>query len=53
MIEIHRCLRSVCGEDAIDVSSVRCWIHHFRVVERKLVTGPAAVDQPQQHLLVQ
>jgi hypothetical protein len=25
-IEIHRCLRSVYGEDAIDVSLVRCWV---------------------------
>lgn len=27
--ETHRCLRSMCGEDAKDISSVRCWVHHF------------------------
>jgi hypothetical protein len=27
--EIHRHLRSVYGDDAIDVGSVRCWVHHF------------------------
>jgi hypothetical protein len=27
LIEIHGCLRSMYGEDAIDVSSVRCWVH--------------------------
>jgi hypothetical protein len=28
-IEICRRLRSMCGEDSIDVSSVRCWVHLF------------------------
>lgn len=27
--ETHRRLRSVCGADAKDISSVRCWVHHF------------------------
>ena len=27
--ETHRCLRSMCGEDDKDISSVRCWEHHF------------------------
>jgi len=27
--DTHRCLRSMCGEDAKDISSVRGWVHHF------------------------
>jgi transposase len=29
-IKIHRHLKSVCGEDAIDVSSVRHWVRRFK-----------------------
>jgi transposase len=29
-IKIHRRLRSVFGEDTIDVSSVRSWVRHFK-----------------------
>jgi hypothetical protein len=28
--EIHQCLRSMYGDDAVDVSSVRCWVHCFK-----------------------
>jgi len=27
--ETHWCLRSMCGEYAKDINSVRCWVHHF------------------------
>lgn len=47
-IVIYRLLRSMCGEDAIDVSSVRCWVRCFESREETLVTGPAVANQPQQ-----
>jgi hypothetical protein len=47
-IEIHRRLRSVNGEDAIDVSSVGRWVSLFKKSEKTYVTGPTAADQPQQ-----
>jgi hypothetical protein len=37
----HRLLRSMYGEDAIDVSSVRWWVRWFESREKTLVTGPA------------
>jgi hypothetical protein len=46
-IQIHRCLRSMYGEDAIDVSSDAGSVI-LRLVKRTLVTGPAAADQPWQ-----
>jgi hypothetical protein len=33
VIEIHRNLRSVHGEDAIDISPVRHWVHCFKSSE--------------------
>jgi hypothetical protein len=33
-IQIHRCLKSVYGEDATDVSSVTCCVHHFKSGEK-------------------
>jgi hypothetical protein len=33
-IEIHRCVRSVSGEDAIDVSPVRPSVPHFKSSEK-------------------
>jgi len=47
-IVIHRLLRSMYGEDAIDVSSVRCWVRCFESREKTLVTGPAVANQPWQ-----
>ena len=43
-VEIHRCLRSICGENAVDVSSVRCWVGYCMNREK----DPAAADQLQQ-----
>jgi len=45
--EIHRSLRSVCGEDASDASSNAGSIV-IRAVKRTLLTHPAAGDQPRQ-----
>ena len=28
-IEVHRRLRSVCGEDAVEISSVKRWLRRF------------------------
>ena len=42
---IHRRLRNVYGEDAIDVTTVRRWVHVLKVVKRTLVTGPTAANQ--------
>jgi hypothetical protein len=39
LIEIHRCLGSVY---AIDVSSVRCWVCHFRNGERDIRDKPCS-----------
>jgi len=47
-IVIHRLLRSMYGENAIDISSVRRWVHCFESGEKTLVTGPAVTNQPQQ-----
>jgi len=33
---IQRHLRSVYGEDAIDVNSVRCWTNHFKSSEKDI-----------------
>jgi hypothetical protein len=33
-IKTHRHLRSMYGEDAIDFSSVRRWVHRFRSSEK-------------------
>jgi len=45
--EIHRSLRSVCGVGDINVSSDAGSIV-IRAVKRKLLTHPAAGDQPRQ-----
>jgi hypothetical protein len=34
LIKIHRHLESMYGEDAIDVSSVRCWVCHSKSGEK-------------------
>jgi hypothetical protein len=52
LIEIHCCLRNVCGEDAIDISSDTGSVF-LRVVERISVTGHVVADQPQKWLLGQ
>jgi transposase len=39
-IEIHRRLRSVYGEDAIDVSSVRHWVRRFKSGEKDIGDRP-------------
>jgi hypothetical protein len=39
-IEIRRHLRSLCGEDAIDVSSVRHWVHYFKSGEKDIGDRP-------------
>ena len=41
-IHIQRHLRSVYGEDAIDVSSVRCWISHFKSSEKDIGDRPCS-----------
>lgn len=46
LTEIQRCLRSTCGDDAIDVSSDTEPIV-LRAVKMTLVTGPAAANEPQ------
>lgn len=46
-IPIHRCLRGVCGEDAIDISSDAGSVV-LRAVKRTMVAGTAVADQPQQ-----
>lgn len=40
LIEISRRLRSVCGEVAIDVSSVGRWVHHFKSGEKDIGDRP-------------
>lgn len=35
LIETHRHLRSVYGEDAGDVIAVRCWLHCFKSGEKE------------------
>ena len=39
-IEIHRRLRSVYGEDAIDVTSVRRWVRRFKSGEKDISDRP-------------
>jgi hypothetical protein len=39
-IEIHRCLRSMCGVETIDVSSFRCWFCHPKSVEKDIGGRP-------------
>jgi hypothetical protein len=49
LLEIHRCLRDVYGEDAIAVSSDAGAVV-LRVVERTLLTGPVVANQLWQQL---
>jgi len=44
-VEIHRCLRSVCGAEAIVVSSFRCCVCHPKCVEKD-IGGRLCSDQP-------
>ena len=32
-IEIHRRMQAVCGDQSVDVSTVRCWVRRFKDVE--------------------
>ena len=41
-IEVHRRLRSVYGEDAIDVSSVRRWVRRFKGDEKDIGDRPGS-----------
>jgi len=45
LTQFHRHLRSVYGEDIIDVSSVIHWIHCSNSSEKTLVTGPTVLQQ--------
>jgi transposase len=40
LIEIHRCLRNVYGEDAVDVSLVRRWVCRFKSGGKDIDDGP-------------
>jgi hypothetical protein len=44
-IEIHRHMRSVYGEDAIDIGKVRSWLQRFNSGQKDVGDYPAAVDQ--------
>jgi hypothetical protein len=44
----HRCLISVCGEVAIDVSSLRCWVHRFKSSEDVIGDKCHTKNEPQQ-----
>jgi hypothetical protein len=35
-IEMYRCLNIVYGEHTVDVSTVRCWIMHFKSGETEI-----------------
>lgn len=41
-IHIQRHLRSVYGEDAIDVSLVGCWISRFKSSEKDIADRPCS-----------
>jgi hypothetical protein len=43
-IEIHRCLRRMYGEEKIDVSSVRRWVHHFKRVVKDIGDKPRSTS---------
>ena len=43
-IDIHKCLRSVCGEDATGITQLDTGSVIFRAVRRTLVTGLAAAS---------
>jgi hypothetical protein len=43
-IEIHRYLRSMFGEDAIDCASARCWVHHFKSSDKDIVDRPCCAS---------
>jgi len=47
-IPVHLHLRSVCGDNAIDVSSVRYWVCCFKSLENDIGDRPTVADQPQQ-----
>jgi hypothetical protein len=47
-IEIHRLLRSMYGEDAMDVSSDRCWVHCFESRGKDIGDRLCSGNQPQQ-----
>jgi hypothetical protein len=40
LIDIHRRLRSVYGEDAIVINSVRCWVRRFKSSEEGIGNRP-------------
>jgi transposase len=44
-IEVHRRLRSVYGEDAVEISSVRRWIRRFNSGEKDVGDNPSAIDK--------
>ena len=44
-VEIHRCLRSMCGAETIDVSSFRRWVCHPKSVEKD-IGGRLCSGQP-------
>ena len=44
-VKIHRCLRSVCGAETIDVSSFRRWLCHPKSVEKD-IGGRLCSGQP-------
>ena len=44
-VEIHRCLRSMFGEVAIDCASVRCWVHNFKSSDKEIHWGDLGVDE--------
>jgi hypothetical protein len=44
LIEIHSHLRSMFGEDAIDIACIRCWVHCFKISEKDIVDRPNSVS---------
>lgn len=47
-VQIYRRLRSVYGEDAVEISSVRLWLRRFNSGENNVGKSPSAVDEPRQ-----
>ena len=47
-IQIHRHLRSVYVEDAVEISSVRRWLRRFNSGEKGVGNSPSVVVQPRQ-----
>jgi len=44
-VQIHRRLRSLCGEDTIEIRSVRRWLRRFNSGEKDVGDSSSAVDQ--------